>query len=160
MVTHFYHSSLVHHNDLVGMSYSTQSVSYYNNGAMLIEVVEILYYHTLIEGIKRIGGLVEEDIIWILINSPGYQDTLFLSLAQTNSIPTYLSIISKRKSHYIVINTGNPCSHLHPIHVYIAIFHSYVSYNSIREDNTILHYHTTLAAPPLLVYPINISIAD
>ena len=51
-----------------------------------------LKYNTKI-GIERVGGFVKKDIVGILIHCPCYQDTLFLSLTQTNAIATDLSVV-------------------------------------------------------------------
>ena len=82
MVANLNHLSLVKNYDLVGILYGTQAMSNNHNRLALIELIQVFHDITLIVGIKRVGCLVQEDIVWVLINSPCYQDALLLSLAQ------------------------------------------------------------------------------
>lgn len=50
----------VEHHYLIGVSNRTQPVGDHDNRLAFIEPVEILYYRTLVAGIKGIGCLIKE----------------------------------------------------------------------------------------------------
>lgn len=58
-----------------------------------VELIQMLHNHALVIGIERVGGFIKENIIGVLVHSSCNQDTLFLSLTQTNAIATNLCII-------------------------------------------------------------------
>ena len=56
--------------------------NYYNRLAP-IELIQVLHDASLIVSIKRVGCLVKEDVVRILIDSSYYKNALLLPLAQS-----------------------------------------------------------------------------
>lgn len=81
MCTNFCHLSFIYDYYLIGVSYGTKSMSNNNNGAVFVEAVKVLYNFSLVICVKRVGRLIKKYEIWILVYSPSYQYSLFLSLA-------------------------------------------------------------------------------
>ena len=96
-------------------------MSHNHNSLALIEHIQVLHDTSLIVGIERVGRLVKEDIVWILIHRPCNQDTLFLSLAQTYAITSNLGIEFQRQSHYVILDASYLGSFQQPFLIYIAI---------------------------------------
>ena len=71
-------------------------MSHYHNRLSFVELIQVLYDASLIVGIERVGRLVKEDIVWILIHRPCNQDTLLLSLAQSHAITSNLGVELQR----------------------------------------------------------------
>jgi len=86
MIANLNHLSMVDNYDLVGILHRTQSMRHNDHGLALIELIQVLNDASLVVGIERVGRLVKEDVVGILIHRPCYQDTLFLSLAQSHAI--------------------------------------------------------------------------
>lgn len=126
-------------------------MSHNHNSLALVELTQVLHDASLIVGIERVGRLVKEDIVWILIHRPCNQDTLFLSLAKSHAITPNLGVELQRQSHHVILDASYLGSFQQPFLVYIAIINSNISCDTLREDNTILHDNTTLSAPPLLL---------
>ena len=81
MVAALHNLSLVHHDDLVGILYGTQAMRTDHHRTSFVETMQIVHDVGFIGGIERIGRLVEENILRILVDGTGYQDALPLSLA-------------------------------------------------------------------------------
>lgn len=92
VVSAFHYLSVFHHQDLIGVSHRTQAMSHNNHRSALVEEVEVLHYHALIERIERVGSLVQKEIVRILAHCSCYQDTLLLSLAQSHSVSANLGV--------------------------------------------------------------------
>ena len=160
MVANLNHLSLVDDHDLVGILYGTQAMSNNHNRLALIELIQVFHDITLIVGIKRVGCLVQEDIVWVLINSPCYQDALLLSLAQSYAITPNLGVELQRQGHHIIPDASYLSSFHQTGFIYFCIIHSYVAPDALREDDTLLHHHATLPAPPFPVELIDVGIAN
>ena len=92
VVSAFHYLSVFHQQDLIGVSHRTQAMSHNNHRSALVEEVEVLHYHALIERIERVGSLVQKEIVRILAHCSCYQDTLLLSLAQSHSVSANLGV--------------------------------------------------------------------
>lgn len=69
MVANLNHLSLIKDHDLVGILHRAQAMSNNHNRLALVELIQVLHDITLVVGIKRVGRLVQEDIVWVLINN-------------------------------------------------------------------------------------------
>ena len=58
-----------------------------------VELIQILNYCSFVFGIEGICGFIQEYEIRILIDCTGYEDALFLSLAQPDSVTSDNSVI-------------------------------------------------------------------
>ena len=135
-------------------------MSHNHNSLSFIEFIQVLNDASLVVGIERVGRFVKEDIVRILINSPCNQNALFLTLAQSHAITPYLGIELQRQRHYIILDASYLSCFQQPFLVYVAIVNGYVSCNTLREDNAILHDNATLSAPPFLVELVDVGIAN
>lgn len=66
---------------------------YNHNGFTSVEIFKILYNHTFVAGIKRIGCFVQEYVLRIFIYCTGYQQPLLLALTQPDTVHTNYRII-------------------------------------------------------------------
>ena len=83
MVANLNHLSLVEDYDLVSILHRAQAMSNNHNRLALVELIQVLHDITLVVGIKRVGRLVQEDIVRILVNRYLYQDALLLKMAES-----------------------------------------------------------------------------
>ena len=160
MVANLNHLSLVKDYDLVGILHRTQAMSNYHNRLALIELIQVLHDITLVVSIERVGCLVKEDIVRILINSSRYQDALLLSLAQSHTITPNFGVELQRQGHHIILDASYLCGSHQTVFIYFCIIHSYVAPNAFREDDALLHHNSTLSAPPFPVEQIDVGIAN
>ena len=97
MVAALHNLSLVHHDDLVGILYGTQAMRADHHRTSFVETMQIVHDVGFIGGIERIGRLVEENILRILVDGTGYQDALPLSLAHPLALHADDGVIAQRK---------------------------------------------------------------
>ena len=93
MIANFHNSTTVEYNNLIGIFYRGQAMSYNHNSPSLIEIIKVFNDSSLIFRVKSISRFIKKNEIWVLIDCAGYKNTLFLSLTQSYAILTYLSII-------------------------------------------------------------------
>ena len=74
--------------------------------APLVETGEVGHYFALVCGIERVGGFVEEDERWVAVDGAGYEDALFLPLAQTCAVAPDQSVVAQRELHHEVVDAG------------------------------------------------------
>ena len=106
MISDFRNASFVHHDNLVGILHGAEAVRHHHYGASQIEVVQVLHDHALVFGIEGIGGFVQEDVLRILVDGAGYEDALFLSLAQPYPVRPYLCAVAQGQSFGKVPDIG------------------------------------------------------
>ena len=112
-----------------------------------VEGVQLLHDLPLVVGVQSVRGLVQEDEVGILVHRPGDQDTLSLPLAHSVSLHADLRIIAQRER----IDEIPDIRHRHGMQQAFLVHHLFaggdVVGDRIREDKTILHDRTGLAAP-------------
>ena len=89
----FYYLASFYHDELVGVLYRTEPVRDDNYRFPFIKFHQVLYNSPFVIGIQCIGRLVQKYIIRILVYGTRYQDSLFLSLAQSDTILPYLCVL-------------------------------------------------------------------
>lgn len=82
-------SAVVHDNDLVGVADCAESVRYDDSGSAGAEVVEVLDYSGLGDGVERVGGLVHYEEAGVAIYGPGYEYSLNLAFAELLTLGAY-----------------------------------------------------------------------
>ena len=151
---------MVDDDNLVGIPDCAQTVGYDDNGFSLIKRVEVFHDGPLVVGIERVGSLVEEDIVGILVYRAGNEDALPLSLAQSHTVASDLRIVLQWQRHHVVVDAGDLCSPEQPLIVDLAIVYGDIAGNALREDDAVLHDHAALPAPPFLVERVDICAAN
>ena len=91
--TLFGYFSFFQHHYLVGVFHRAQAMGNNDHCLVLEELLQIALYHLFIVRVEGIGRFVEEQIVGIAIDGARYQDTLFLSLAQSLSRVAYFGVI-------------------------------------------------------------------
>ena len=66
---------------------------YYYGCSAFEERLQVIHYGAFIIGIQCIGCFIKEDKFRVFIYSAGYENTLFLSLAQSMTFLSYLGIV-------------------------------------------------------------------
>jgi hypothetical protein len=61
----FYDFSGVHYENAVAVHYGAEAVRYHDNRPVFEDIVQGLYYFLLVNGIQRIGGLIEKQVIGV-----------------------------------------------------------------------------------------------
>ena len=100
--------AVVNDDNLVGIPDRAQAVGDDDDGLALIELVEVLHDGPLVVGIKGVGGLVEEDVVGILVHRTGNEDALPLSLTQPHAVTSYLRVVLQWQRHHIVVDARYP----------------------------------------------------
>ena len=78
MCTYLYDFSFIQHHNLVGIADGRKTMCYDNHRLPLIEIRKIFSDGSLVIRIKGIGGFIQEDEHWILIDYPCNKDALSL----------------------------------------------------------------------------------
>src|SRR5690606_11089266 len=147
MITTLYNYSFFHYHNLVGIFDCAQPMSYHNDRPSFKKLLQVFKDDCLIVGFKRISCFIKEQQRRIFVNGPGYEYSLFLSLAYTITFRPYFCMVSQRQGFDEVMNIRNPGRLVKLLLINHFIAHGYVASNSIRKDKPFLHYHTTLLPP-------------
>ncbi len=132
-------------------------MGYDNDSPAFVKFRKIFNYSSFVLSIEGICRFIKENEVWILIDSTGYENTLFLPLTETNSVTTNQCIIFKRKSHYIVMYVGYECRFFKTTDVNIAIVNRNVTGNGFRKYHSVLHDDTAMPTPPFQIVFIDVS---
>ncbi len=81
MIAGFYNLTTIEDYDMVCVLDCRQAMSHNNNSSSLVELIEVFHNGSLIFGIEGICCFIEENEVGVLINCPGNEYSLFLSLA-------------------------------------------------------------------------------
>ena len=152
--------AVVNDDNLVGVPDRAQAVGDDDDGLATVERVEVLHDGPLVVGIERVGSLVEEDIIRVLVHRTGDEDALTLSLTQPHAVASYLRVVLQWQRHHIVVDARYPCGLQQTFLVDVAVVNSDVACDALRENDTVLHDYSALAAPPFLVERVDIRASD
>ena len=97
MVAGLCHRALVEDYYLVGVAHRRQAVGDHHHGAAPVEPGQVFYNLPLVFGVERVGRLVEEYEVGVLIDGPGDEYALLLPwLRPTPSRPTRVLYFSGR----------------------------------------------------------------
>ena len=119
--------AMVDDDNLVGIPDRAQAVGDDDNGLATVERVEILHDGPLVVGIERVGGLVEEDVVGILVHRTGDEDALPLPLAQPHAVTSYLRVVLQWQRHHIVVDARYPSGLQQSFLVDVAVVNSDVA---------------------------------
>ena len=100
--------------------------NYYNRLAS-IELIQVLHDASLVVGIKRVGCLVKENVVRILIDSSCYQNALLLPLAQSYAITPNLGVELQRQSHHVILDASYSNDILFLPRIYIKVVIIYIN---------------------------------
>ena len=101
--------AVVDDDNLVGIPDRAQAVGDDDDGLATVERVEVLHDGPLVVGIERVGSLVEEDVVGILVHRTGDEDALPLPLAQPHAVTSYLRVVLQWQRHHIVVDARYLC---------------------------------------------------
>lgn len=139
MVTRLNHPAVVNYHYLVSIADGTQAMGNDDDCLAFIELVKVLYDGTLIVRVKRVRCLVKENVIRILVHGTCNEDTLLLSLAQSDTIASDLRIVLQRQRQDIVFDARYLGGSKQLFFVYVTIINRYVASDALGEylPNTI-----------------------
>ena len=95
MRTLFDDASVVQYDDFVGIADRREAVRHHHDRLVLEEPVEALHDRAFVVRVQRVGRLVEEEVLRILVGGPRDQKPLFLPDAQSVSVGTDLRVVAQ-----------------------------------------------------------------
>lgn len=142
----FHQSALLQNCDPVGVLYRAQSVGHNYHRAPLEELTQVLDDDPLVVCVEGVGGLVEKEILRVLVDRPCDEDALLLSLAEPLALRSDLCVVAHGQSLHILPQVG----HLHrtpefPL-VDILVRRGDVACDGVGKNEPVLHDHP--ACPP------------
>ena len=100
MVANLNDLTMVYDYDLVGILHRTQSMSYNHDSLSLVKLIQVLHDASLIVGIQRVGRLVKEDVVGILIHRNGtlaYTQISHKTYYKPEDVMAIVAVVEDRK---------------------------------------------------------------
>ena len=120
---------------------------HHHDRLVLEEPVEALHDRAFVVRVQRVGRLVEEEVLRILVGGPRDQKPLFLPDAQSVSVGTDLRVVAQGQFVDEGVDVGDARGAAHPLHVGPFVRDADITGYGIRKDVSLLHDRTACPAP-------------
>jgi hypothetical protein len=139
----------VKNHDLIGIFHRAQAVSHDYYCAAMKKLVNCSMMIFSLLASRALVASSKKQVFRVFINCTGYEHPLFLTLAQSHTLLSYLCVQAQGQAVYIFFYVGHFHGLLQLIVPRNAVAHGNIAGNGIGENKPILHHHPALAAPGL-----------
>lgn len=143
----FHDPAFIHHDDLVGMLDGAEPMGDDDGCFVFADRVEVIFDLVFIAGVQRVGGLIQKQIVGLLVDGAGDEQPLPLPLAQSLSFGTYFGIKMLGKGEDQVEDIGHPGGVFQAFEIDVFVGQGDVVQNRIRKNVAVLQHDPATIAP-------------
>lgn len=99
-------AAVVEHHDVVGVAYRRETVGHRHHRAATAETRQRVGNLPLVDGVERVGCLVKENDLRVLVDRARYQYALLLPAAKSRAVRADLGVVFQRQRHHEIMDAG------------------------------------------------------
>ena len=147
MVANLHDLTLVHHHYLVRMADGAEPVGNHHHRTVLEDRLQRVHDFLLVDGVQRVGRLVQEQELRIPVQRPGYQQPLLLPAAQPPAVFPYLGIKPLGHRMDLILYLRRPAAKAEPFIVCLLVVQHDVVQDGVAQQPAVLHDHPAKLPP-------------
>ena len=141
--------ALPHHQDLVGVPHRAQSMRGHHHRLAVVEIIQVVHDLRLVGGVEGVRRLVEEDVLRVLVDGSGDEQSLSLPLAHAASLHADSGVVAQRHLADETIGVRHQGGLLEVVQVHRVGVQGDVVGDGVAEEEALLHHGAGDAAPEM-----------